>query len=120
MSIDPVTVSRRRHTATIAVRCVALVMIGLWLLRSGEFIIDRLMSGYFFTPSMVVVLGTHGLLGLLAIVMLAAENPLVNWLVPAALPTSLCPSCGYSLKNLKSPICPECGTNLKPPPDGAA
>lgn len=42
------------------------------------------------------------------------ERRLINWVV--SLPrTDLCPKCGYSLKNLRSPICPECGTSLKSP-----
>ena len=26
---------------------------------------------------------------------------------------NVCPKCGYSLKDLRSPICPECGTSLR-------
>lgn len=49
----------------------------------------------------------------LAVALVLCERWLLNWLVPTPRPG--CPSCGYSLHNLKSPVCPECGTDLPRP-----
>lgn len=50
----------------------------------------------------------------LAVAVLIFQHRIARWIIPDGFRVDVCPACGYSLKNLKSPICPECGSDVRP------
>ncbi len=116
---DSATITRRRHTATIFVRS-GIVLFAVWILwgatswtgQTLQQISESGISNIFGITLFFLLQFVPSLLVLTAMVMF--HGHVVRWIVPTPRPDHICPKCGYSLKDLKSPICPECGTNLRP------
>lgn len=114
---DAATIVRRRHTVTMIVRGFIALM-GVWIVWELAGNIGQTLQQLFDTswgnPIGVLI---YLLLRIIpAMLVLAAmvffHGHLVRWIVPMPSRHAGCPTCGYSLRDLKSPICPECGTSL--------
>lgn len=120
MTPDAATLARRRHTATIIVRSL-IAMFAAWMLWGAVVglgtILQPMLEGgvaYLF-QGLWNFLTLHVPVLILVAAMVLLEQRLVRWIVPVPGPDHLCPTCGYSLRDLESPICPECGTSLRSP-----
>ncbi len=121
---DPATIARRRHTITIIVRFL-IAAYGSWCfykLAMGpiQSFLASLTSGMntggvlwsnVLNNCQSLIYSTVPQFAFLAGLILT-EKRIVHWIVPDRA-ENICPKCGYSLKDLKSPICPECGMNIK-------
>lgn len=106
---------RRRNTATIVIRCIALVLIligafsvlysvGRGLQTGGNW---RSMRAIYDWPAWLgLALAT--LVPGIGLVIL--DRRLARWLVPT--PRHACPRCEYDLNRSEASRCPECGYNL--------
>ena len=117
MNPDLATIARRRHLMTIMLRVGLLVWVGYSAVLTIDMLvgnIDGFVMGGVGAVLFSLVIPLACRLALVGVVLLV-ERPLVRWLVPVSVGgENVCPKCGYSLKNLKSPVCPECGMNLRP------
>jgi hypothetical protein len=115
---DPATIARRRHLVTIIVRST-IALFGAWILWGAVVAIGSVFqpiyggSIQYFVPAFLGFLTNEIPPLLLVVALVLFEKHLVRWIVPMPPRHPGCPTCGYSLKDLKSPICPECGTNLR-------
>jgi hypothetical protein len=115
---DAATIARRRHLVTIIARSL-IALFGAWVALGavagiGQ-IFQPIYSGgiQFLVPGIWNFLTTDVPQLLLVAALFLLEQRLVRWIVPMPSRHAACPTCGYSLKDLKSPICPECGTSLR-------
>lgn len=115
MMPDPNTIARRRHMVTILLRCFILALAMYTLIGATWATFERAMTwgGSSAGSLLLSALVQFGPLGLLVVAMLLLEKRLVRWLVPPGTRMDMCRSCGYSLRNLRSPVCPECGTDVR-------
>ncbi|HMN39805.1 MAG TPA: hypothetical protein PKE29_03100 [Phycisphaerales bacterium] len=116
MNPDLPSIARRRHLVTILLR-VGVLAWAIWVVVSSlNYVLEHLdgfMMGGLAAWIYSLLIPVASKLAIGGIVLLA-ERPLVRWLVPVSTGgENVCPKCGYSLKNLKSPVCPECGMDLR-------
>lgn len=114
---DRQTILWRRHL------CVSVIRVGaagwlVWIVISqlrGQLFAGRL-SGGLTSFIDVFFLGMLYQLPVLvfALTALLFQHRIARWIIPDGFRVDVCPACGYSLKNLKSPICPECGSDVRP------
>ncbi len=113
---DRQTILWRRHLCVSVIRVGAAGLI-VWAALGQS---RDVLSAVAFNP--ITGLGQNialAMLNQLPLIAIAAfvlifQRRIARWIIPDGFRVDVCPACGYSLKNLKSPICPECGSDVRP------
>lgn len=111
---DPAEITRRRVTATLVIRTIAIVIAAVSLIPVAVWLAEGISYGNFFALHYFVanIAGFAITLGA-AFTLWFVAPPLARLAVPV--PRVLkCPACQYRLQGVNAPQCPECGLTLTP------